>query len=1214
MRKIFCILTLIVFTLQISAQTNETVRLALVSESEDTTSAVSILTAEFSSHGNIQLLERNEIDKAYKEQDLSGANHDYLKLGQILGADGLLLLRTSNQGTNYNLNIRLVAIKPGIVLSAETFTWPIQDLTGWSKTLAKHLDPYLRKLTVASKDAIPLSVVNLRSAINSAAGRDSEQALKVLTIQRLSQEPRLFVLERQRMELLAEEKSLQNDDSAFWRGSYLLEGVIDQNGHSEEFITVNARLTPPQGGTPIPFELKGNRTNLAEVVNQLAMRVNEALKIKSTAPAWSAADEAKQYFDEAQWAMKWGDYKEAQQAVESAWALGRRDSETAILRVHTYMVSADTGKMVVYYPPKEKPDPQTITSTLHALDIYNESSRNLPPDEPKVNSEWYKLGVDNLIVASRVLQVFRYSPEFYEPVAGQLSELRATVRRTAEWISKSPSVHATYFVGDRVATHDELHTLQEYPGIFSVQLDCSSLWQDKPEDCLLVYRELMSSPVFCYFHDRFWFRNTYHYNGALFQAPPRLVAWNAADEKRIPTIWNGFLRELNASSNFLVRLEGKAVTLADTTNEAVMRETFTNLFTLMFEHRDELVSNNVELLYLEWSLGDLIRGMGGNIVTDTKTALSRIYGSDYEPKLKAMDDEYWRHARQMLANQKSQEGFAKQKKYLQDNTPYNRNSFIETFVFGLSEYSTNQALELQPLLAAYKARLDENSAKAAAMTIKQVEFNLNRALNPPAARIKTATQTPPFQPVVTTNLPIASSVLSNSSPEIVTNIITVGKFLAIPLENLPGDRTYAESNVHIQAHHWFEDKLVLDFQYEAAFYSTNENNHFVSRTVILPAIAILEPVSGHWDVISCQEPTFETQNGFYHRTVLLHGELFNSDCGQIKKYDFKKRQWVVLPVSDGSNYELFALNGSLYAANANVISKIIDDGKASRLLASTRRQPPASKLDSQVLGMPILFEGPDHSVRASISGHVFTWTNTDWEESAPPIINSWTPEIFASGLLFRQKQNWQDPLVCISLLANSAREPEVCFWKKLPSPIKRSSNPIFQRPTPKPPPPPTPVWDLPTERSLPQSCAALREMDLFFMVDHSVIQKVVGNDQVLVSSKAVAKDGYGAILYCFSHDIPDAVKLYLKFDSSDNCPPGIGGEYMPPEEFKPPTWITFGGDNLFFGLEKANKFSINGNQRTGIGCKAGVWMLPTSQLDSALAEQKRIRKAEKTNP
>lgn len=336
MKPILLLLAGLVLTTQIQAQSNARARLAIVPETSEAGTAVDVLTAEFSKNDNVQLLERAEIERVYREQGLSAANRDDLKLGRLLGADGLLLVGTSSEGTNQFLNVRLVAVKPGVVLVAERFPWPIKDLTEWSPVFAKHLDVMLPKLAVLTKDAIPVSVVNLRSAIQSDEGRETEAQLKWLTIQRLSLEPQLFVLERQRLEILSEEKALKSDESAFWDGSYLLEGVVGQNGYSPTMVTNNARLTPPKGGIPIQFEVSGSRTNLTDVVNRLATKVEEALKVNSTIQEWNAKDEAQQYFDEAKWALKWGLYPEAQSAAESAWALGKHDMDCAIVRITSF--------------------------------------------------------------------------------------------------------------------------------------------------------------------------------------------------------------------------------------------------------------------------------------------------------------------------------------------------------------------------------------------------------------------------------------------------------------------------------------------------------------------------------------------------------------------------------------------------------------------------------------------------------------------------------------------------------------------------------------------------------------------------------------------------------------------------------------------------------------------------------------------------------------
>ena len=121
MKRILFVAVFLTIAMQLRAQSNAPVRLALISENDQAATAADVLTVQFSHDSKIQLLERAQIARVYSEQGLSKANTDYLKLGQILGADGLLLLQTATEGTNQFLNIRLVAVKPGVVLLAEKF-------------------------------------------------------------------------------------------------------------------------------------------------------------------------------------------------------------------------------------------------------------------------------------------------------------------------------------------------------------------------------------------------------------------------------------------------------------------------------------------------------------------------------------------------------------------------------------------------------------------------------------------------------------------------------------------------------------------------------------------------------------------------------------------------------------------------------------------------------------------------------------------------------------------------------------------------------------------------------------------------------------------------------------------------------------------------------------------------------------------------------------
>ena len=1256
MKYILLLLALLAFTLDLSAQSNAPVRLAIVSETDEAAVAADVLTADLSNKKNLQLLERNEINKAYREQGLSAGNQDFLKLGQMLGADGLLLLDVVRTPQTTNLMARLIAVKPGVILTDGSFAWPLKDTAHWAETVSTYLNLMLPKLSVQAKDAIPISVVNLRSAVASAEGAETERQLKLLTIQRLSQETELFVLERQKMQLLAEEKSLKADDSAFWNGSYLLEGGVDQNGYSQETITLNARLTPSKGGTPLLIEVSGSRTNLAEVINQLATNVMAALKINSTVKEWNAADEAAQYFSEAQWALRWGAYSEAQAAADSAWALGKRDLACALVRVKAYLaeVSAQVGEFrngeatissgydvngrplgpaptgtavqeevnriqahcsfgmvyrthenngattINYRFAMQAPDPKNLDRAMHTLELYYEFSRTSTNGQPEIlwsgagwndwhNSDWANLGIESLIAASKVLQGFNLIPASQIPVVDKLRDLRALMRSVAGLISQSPSIHGSYFVGDRIATHDELvYTIgrenHNSPSIFNCEVAWGCLWQETPEDCIALYRELMNSPVFCYIHNQFWQRQA---------AFNHVIGWTEEDNKRASRVWSGFVQELNNSTNVLLRMEAKALLMTDAQSSEQAQSARNALFEIVRSNRAELVANNVELFYLGWGL-------------------------EYpNAELDAMDQEYWNKT---VPAQKTLSGFEQQKKFLKENEPFDFFKFVNTFQE--KDYSKSQALEIQPLIAIYKSNLVAQSQGAVGLqkgklmgAIAQVGFledDVNRILNPPAPRLQSPVPPQiPKPPVVAQT--IVASPAPNRAPEIVTNIITVSKFMKVPLESLyalEGDEQVENSSAKITAHHWQEGKLLLDLQYDIEIVLHDGKGGYLNiRKVSGPAIAIFDPATEHWDVTGYPEAAIQAQNRFYHRSTLRRGQLFNCDGGQVKKYDSTGRQWQVLPVSDGGNYELFTVNDGLYAANREMIFEIIDDEKSTRILASNRRNPPVSKLDTEDLGTPTLFVGLDHSLRVCTKRKIFTWVGNDWREDgdAPPF--SFPPGIFADGVLFRQSEGGYSKPDSLTFLATETNAPKLWLSQKVQQPNQVNFN-NFSRASGNKVPDPEPLWKLPAGLALANLPAATYESDLYLLVDHSEVQDVVNEQQhVLIGRKILPKDGYNMALLCFFHGLPSPQKVFFKFDAPDGCPPvtGINPDLRQAFPGVPPVWLLFNTNYLICGLERPDAFMPNGAENIGIGRKTGIWLLPVAQIMAVVAGQKQAQ-------
>ena len=1236
MKNLLFILTILGLTLSLGAQTNPVVRLALVSGSDAAAPAADLLTAQLSGNPQIQLLERDQIAKVSHEQGLSAANTDYIKLGQLLGADGLLLFQADItnypvDGPTVTLRLHLVAVQPGVVLAAEKFSWTVkQGPAEWAQNFAGRMAAWLPKLSVRSKDAIPLSIVNLRSAVASRDAEETERQLKLLTIERLSREPQIFVLERQQLDKLAGEKELQTDDAAFWNGSYLLDGVVDQQGYSPDTVTINARLTPPKGGAPLALAVSGSRTNLAEVINQLAARVDAALKLQSVVPAWNSADEAAQYLAEAKWGERWGLCAEAQAAAESAWALGQQDLECALVRVKAYVmdVSANAVKYqaaqsglssgfdangrpqnpdpsdarlqelldeihavhplarivkitrppgsreVTFVYPDRPPEAGQIDEALRALDLYEQFSRTSPDGEPQIlsrgkgwddwrNSEWYQLGIDDLVAASRVLRSYNFTPDAQNPVADKLADLRARARSVAQLIARAPTVHDSYYVGDRIVSHDELdHAMREQPNIFRCETDWGCFWQETPEDTVALYRELLASPVFCYLH------------GDLWQPQPdlvRLTAWNPEDQKRLPAVWAGFVSELAGSTNVLWQMEAKALAMADAPAEDEAKADRSALLDLIRAHHAELVGNNVELFYQGW-------GLGFN-----------------DPELDALDQEYWNTTYTGNTPKARQSDFEKKRRYFQDNTPYDFFAFAN--LFDSHDFTPDEARELLPLATNYQAGLAGREKSATGMAqlqlkgaVAQVQFlinALNHRANPPAPAPPATPAPAPSAPAQITR-PKPAGPPAPLPPENVTNILTVDQFLKLPLGDLPGDHI---SQVTFTAHHWLEGKLVLDFKYGAFLYTYDANGNWQStHNATLPGIAILDPAAATWRVASCPETDITTQNRYYHHTTLLHGELYTCDGGQIRKYDFPGRTWQALPVSDGENYELFNVGGHLYAANGTLIFEITDGGKSSRILASTRRQPPASALDSADLGAPVLFPGPANSLRAATPRGVYRWTGSDWRQDAPAPALDLPAAIVPEGVLFRDMDS-------VSRLLTDAAAPELCLGG-----ISRLS----------PGSPAEPRWKLPPQTYPASLAAALCESNLCLLAGHSTIHQTIDDTQHVTAERVEAQDGYNAALLVFFSDLPAPLQLYLNFDAPQGRPP-LGGLNSHTRQFipsLPPAFLLFAGDNLLFAGENSGLVIPMAVENPGADYQAGVWVLPLARLNPLITAQKQAALAQ----
>lgn len=547
-------------------------RLAIIPEDTSLAGVVDILAAQFTRQNKVTLLERDEIQKVYHEQELSAGNTDYLKLGHVLGADGLLLLRTSTEGTNEFLSTRLVAVKPGVVLTAEKFLWPIANLEDWSAAFAPHLDRLLPKLTVLEKDAVPISIINLRSAMSSPSGLEAERQLKLLTLDRLGREKELFVLERQRMELLSEENQLKGlDDSTFWSGSYLLDGVIDRDGYSEDKMTVSARLTPPHGGAPIAIEAAAKRGDLTHLIDELAKKVVAALSLKSTLPAWNAADEAEEFFSEGNWALRWGLYAEAQAASESGWVLGKRSRDLAILRIWAYARDIDAineGMGNITIPGY--PDPEKLPTAIRAADLFCAEATSGLTNSSGVDGEMFSQGIYVFRSAAALLDGFYTTAELRNGNEDQLTELRRLARQVEHILD--PEIELARANRRWPNRYNELNKYEE------TKWEQGCVLFDKPEDSLVLFQQMLESEGFV---------------PESASEPVRIVGWSWSDRKRVPEVRRRFIAEASASTNDRLCLEGHLLSMVKVPfhPEATFHDAERTLLDTLWNHRNWILSD-----------------------------------------------------------------------------------------------------------------------------------------------------------------------------------------------------------------------------------------------------------------------------------------------------------------------------------------------------------------------------------------------------------------------------------------------------------------------------------------------------------------------------------------------------------------------------------------------------------------------------------------------
>src|SRR5258708_2713988 len=123
--------------------------------------------------------------------------------------------------------------------------------------------------------------------------------------------------------------------------------------------------------------------------------------------------------------------------------------------------------------------------------------------------------------------------------------------------------------------------------------------------------------------------------------------------------------ELDGSTNFMLRIEGKCLAVSDARTDEELLSRSEALFDTIFANETAIVNCNVELRY---SMGTfhLVWDYGTSMVTPARENLKQRYRAEYGPHFSKMETAYWKH----LDTLKDVVRVQAQKRFLLENKPY----------------------------------------------------------------------------------------------------------------------------------------------------------------------------------------------------------------------------------------------------------------------------------------------------------------------------------------------------------------------------------------------------------------------------------------------------------------------------------------------------------------------------------------------------------------
>jgi curli biogenesis system outer membrane secretion channel CsgG len=944
--------------------TSAATKVAIVSPRWTPPEAGDLLTVELSKLAGVQVLERAELDRIAREHSLSPTSAaDSLKAGRILGADAVVFLEAAGS-TNISVTWRVATVKQGAVLNAKRTAWIPAEAARWANRVATDLAPLLAKVATPAERQVKVSVLNLRSPGSTAASEELDRELTRLLLLRLAQERDLFVLERRKLADLAFEKDLSAASEQFWTGSHLLDGAVNREGISGDKVTLDLRLRAPNGETS---EIKnaGTRQDLPGLIEKTVAAILEKLHVTAS-PGWDRAREASQHALEAEWALRWKMYDEAQAAADSAWLLGLQTPECAAMRTAGYARPAANPDRTWRYLSNERgfvsveplaaPDAARIKPLRAALAVTEMVLAN--HTSWMTNETWNRAVCETLSTSGDILEEFYWCPNVRPPEA--LEEVREISRSIWQRAIEVPEVRAMHWIN---ATNppllQDLDRYYEEPNIFRVVATYGSVFDEAPEMTLHTYEILFSGDAVGYVRE---------YLVDHFREHP-LMGGGRVAQPRSKKLWVDLITNFAKSTNVVTANEGKFFSMTFANDLDEIAKTVSELEKQFLPGKPLLRAYKARPRF-QPALGRLGEKFEGG--ADWAFRGERIFGSD---RLDYPDTNVGQAL--MLAQ------FERLKPRLfaqwQNLEPFDA-KLIELTIPGVQDPAF--AKEVLPLAEEYFAKgtnkpgvFREHDATLMADQIRFLKAVANREENrlQMEARLQEM-RTRPRQ------------ISTKPTPNRVTNLATV---LPIPMgpneysriaPDKIGPNAATSEPVYEAGYLWFVINREVDDDPRNP--SAPGSHYEGSIAQVDPATALTALTRIPVKSLSYgPEPVFARFNSKGGRRIfgVTSNYVFVAQGAELLGLDWRSKQWKRFPLPSATG-DIYVVNEKPFLSAEEAIYEITGDGSSTVVLASARRKPALTTLDAlPTLGRPQLFPG-GRKVRAVIKGNVHEFDGTDWKQ------------------------------------------------------------------------------------------------------------------------------------------------------------------------------------------------------------------------------------------